>query len=142
MSEWLKEHAWKACVGETLPWVRIPLSPPAFAHRPREATAGLQNLPTSGLSSCSNFQGPFSKCFHVINIRLGVGTQRGGASLLQVPRPMAEPSKRGVYLLQSVASPAPDIYRQAVRSDGGDRVQITEGAVGLVCAPVWRSRAI
>ena len=23
MSEWLKEHAWKACVGETLPWVRI-----------------------------------------------------------------------------------------------------------------------
>ena len=32
MSEWLKEHAWKACVGETLPWVRIPLSPPAFAR--------------------------------------------------------------------------------------------------------------
>src|SRR5258705_12492284 len=31
MSEWLKEHAWKACVGETLPWVRIPLSPPSFA---------------------------------------------------------------------------------------------------------------
>ncbi len=32
MSEWLKEHAWKACVGETLPWVRIPLSPPSFAY--------------------------------------------------------------------------------------------------------------
>src|SRR4051812_32892567 len=31
MSEWLKEHAWKACVGETLPRVRIPLSPP-FAN--------------------------------------------------------------------------------------------------------------
>src|SRR5215470_6459240 len=31
MSEWFKEHAWKACVGETLPWVRIPLSPPNFA---------------------------------------------------------------------------------------------------------------
>ena len=28
MSEWLKEHAWKACVGVTLPRVRIPLSPP------------------------------------------------------------------------------------------------------------------
>ncbi len=27
MSEWFKEHAWKACVGETPPWVRIPLSP-------------------------------------------------------------------------------------------------------------------
>src|SRR5260221_12275370 len=33
MSEWLKEHAWKACVGETLPWVRIPLSPPASFSR-------------------------------------------------------------------------------------------------------------
>ena len=28
MSEWSIEHAWKACVGETLPRVRIPLSPP------------------------------------------------------------------------------------------------------------------
>ena len=33
MSEWLKEHAWKACVGETLPWVRIPLSPPSKCFR-------------------------------------------------------------------------------------------------------------
>jgi hypothetical protein len=29
VSEWLKEHAWKACVGETQPWVRIPPSPPS-----------------------------------------------------------------------------------------------------------------
>ena len=28
MAEWLKAHAWKACVRETVPWVRIPLSPP------------------------------------------------------------------------------------------------------------------
>src|SRR4029450_38682 len=28
MTEWLKAHAWKACLGETLTWVRIPLSPP------------------------------------------------------------------------------------------------------------------
>src|SRR5258705_8078924 len=27
MSEWFKEPAWKACVGVTPPWVRIPLSP-------------------------------------------------------------------------------------------------------------------
>ena len=33
MSEWLKEHAWKACVGETLPWVRIPLSPPTIQDK-------------------------------------------------------------------------------------------------------------
>ena|SRR5215469_13859510 len=30
MAEWLKAHAWKACLGETLTWVRIPLSPPCF----------------------------------------------------------------------------------------------------------------
>src|SRR5713226_6304673 len=29
VSERLKEHAWKACVGETQPWVRIPPSPPS-----------------------------------------------------------------------------------------------------------------
>ena len=28
MAEWLKAHAWKACIGETLSWVRIPFSPP------------------------------------------------------------------------------------------------------------------
>lgn len=28
MTEWLKVHAWKACVRETVPRVRIPLSPP------------------------------------------------------------------------------------------------------------------
>src|ERR1700685_25960 len=28
MAEWLKAHAWKACIGETLSRFRIPLSPP------------------------------------------------------------------------------------------------------------------
>ena len=28
MAEWFKAHAWKACVRESVPWVRIPLSPP------------------------------------------------------------------------------------------------------------------
>ncbi len=32
MAEWLKAHAWNACIGESLSRVRIPLSPPtAFA---------------------------------------------------------------------------------------------------------------
>src|SRR5262249_12910597 len=31
VSERFKEHAWKACVGEILPWVQIPPSPPFFA---------------------------------------------------------------------------------------------------------------
>ena len=30
MAEWLKAHAWKACLGETLTRVRIPVSPPAL----------------------------------------------------------------------------------------------------------------
>src|SRR5580765_5137861 len=38
MSEWLKEHAWKACVGETLPRVRIPLSPPISCQRQTRLT--------------------------------------------------------------------------------------------------------
>ena len=34
VSEWLKEHAWKVCIGETLSRVRIPPSPLIFfAHR-------------------------------------------------------------------------------------------------------------
>src|ERR1019366_9524613 len=35
MAEWLKAHAWKACLGETLTWVRIPLSPPK--QRPKSS---------------------------------------------------------------------------------------------------------
>jgi hypothetical protein len=43
VSEWFKEHAWKACVGETQPWVRIPPSPPfpvvpLFPNPPRVIT--------------------------------------------------------------------------------------------------------
>ena len=56
MSEWLKEHAWKACVGETLPWVRIPLSPPileasfstAFPPEVFAESKGLRLFPLRG----------------------------------------------------------------------------------------------
>jgi hypothetical protein len=30
VAEWLKAHAWKACLGETPTWVRIPPSPPDY----------------------------------------------------------------------------------------------------------------
>lgn len=30
MSEWFKEHAWRACIAERLSWVRIPSSPPTL----------------------------------------------------------------------------------------------------------------
>ena len=29
VAEWLKAHAWKACIGATLSWVQIPFSPPS-----------------------------------------------------------------------------------------------------------------
>src|SRR3984957_11466162 len=32
MAEWLKAHAWKACLLERVTWVRIPLSPPAILN--------------------------------------------------------------------------------------------------------------
>ena len=32
VSEWLKEHAWKVCIGGTLSRVRIPPSPPPPAE--------------------------------------------------------------------------------------------------------------
>src|ERR1700722_449481 len=57
MAEWLKAHAWKACLGETLTWVRIPLSPPASLNRrefrpplPRNA----RNMPVFRDSSSAN----------------------------------------------------------------------------------------
>src|SRR5689334_7023994 len=31
VDEWLKAHAWKACLRETVTWVRIPLPPPPHA---------------------------------------------------------------------------------------------------------------
>ena len=42
--EWSNRHAWRACVGFTRPWVRIPPSPPACA----KAMAG---KPDSGSDS-------------------------------------------------------------------------------------------
>ena len=30
VAEWLKAHAWKACIRETVSWVRIPLPPPHY----------------------------------------------------------------------------------------------------------------
>tara|TARA_Y100000590_G_scaffold101813_1_gene115657 strand:- start:183 stop:347 length:165 start_codon:yes stop_codon:yes gene_type:complete len=33
MAEWFKAHAWKACIGATLSWVRIPFSPPIIESK-------------------------------------------------------------------------------------------------------------
>jgi hypothetical protein len=42
MAEWLKAHAWKACIRATVSWVRIPLPPPASMRRRSPVTLVLQ----------------------------------------------------------------------------------------------------
>ena len=78
MSEGLKEHAWKACVGVILlPWVRIPLSPPHSAFAPCGGGRGLQALcgsRRSGHESRSLRHIP-----HSLHVAAGVGFRRCAA---------------------------------------------------------------
>src|SRR5580692_10500492 len=82
MAEWLKAHAWKACLGETLTWVRIPLSPPSSPYNQRvvDDSRTLRDIPAkyahfrsekppesilrspnvASVFSPANFAGPFS----------------------------------------------------------------------------------
>src|SRR6266487_5978275 len=48
MAEWLKAHAWKACIRETVSWVRIPLPPPAPPARTFSADDGTGKIPRNG----------------------------------------------------------------------------------------------
>ena len=70
MAEWLKAHAWKACIRETVSWVRIPLSPPEFLGRmfrrsrktpPKRSLDGppvpAPGFLNSGMSFANSFQG-------------------------------------------------------------------------------------
>ena len=47
MAEWLKAHAWKACIRETVSWVRIPLSPPLLPGQIFSAGLGRSKIATS-----------------------------------------------------------------------------------------------
>ena len=113
MSEWLKEHAWKACVGETLPWVRIPLSPPNFAPliwRSEPAWASCRDAPQRVASkteshSCGSSVSRSARCYsaRIHSFRL--------ATALAAPAP--NPNE-GVHSHESV------IFRQiSLRSFGG-----------------------
>ncbi len=49
VTEWLKEHAWKACVLEKVPRVRIPLSPLGlFNDLPEHCSLYMSNPVRSG----------------------------------------------------------------------------------------------
>src|ERR1035441_1143396 len=49
MAEWFKVHAWKACLGETLTWVRIPLSPPVALSKSPQSNNILELKPVMGV---------------------------------------------------------------------------------------------
>src|ERR1039458_1107511 len=69
VAEWLKAHAWKACLRETVTWVRIPLPPPpsrrerlSVAILPRENAWHLQH-PVTDLCTLERgyLPNPFSR---------------------------------------------------------------------------------
>src|SRR5258708_18021722 len=47
MANWLKAHAWKPCVRETVPWLRIPLSPPPIEAVCYRTPSTSRNSPTN-----------------------------------------------------------------------------------------------
>jgi hypothetical protein len=101
MAEWLKAHAWKACVRETVPWVRIPLSPPT-PHSPEFASIHRSPLLT-GIS----FILPYVlarlrslKFVYHLGVHLGVG-MKGNLTALKVTRlrqPGMYPDGGGLFL--------------------------------------------
>src|SRR5258708_13868012 len=54
VSERFKEHPWKAWVGEILPWVQIPPSPPFFALCPSALSYGDGGGEGAGLGNLSH----------------------------------------------------------------------------------------
>src|SRR5262245_22671197 len=68
MAEWLKAHAWKACVRETVPWVRIPLSPPAKFEVPY--FTGAQGPKSRGFCRCFR-SGEFNRRLRMLSIGPG-----------------------------------------------------------------------
>ena len=77
MAEWLKAHAWKACVGETLPRVRIPLSPPIRINNLQASQRGFwvtnQDLdlsPCFPLRPSNRFLWVEASCGHAVHCAL------------------------------------------------------------------------
>ena len=52
VAEWLKAHAWKACIRETVSRVRIPLSPPPSGEGCSLGAPYQRELPELGKPDC------------------------------------------------------------------------------------------
>ena len=87
MAEWLKAHAWKACIGETLSRVRIPVSPPESRGRSRKAEISVRVRPCAAAALAafspkwtSAQHGPLPRVFggnflRLVSVYDGVGWQ-------------------------------------------------------------------
>ena len=113
MSEGLKEHAWKACVGVILlPWVRIPLSPP-LSLRSSGCASGLQAL--------RRFAAPgsnpgFSGHFRFAQVAARVGFRRSAALRLRARIPAFPATFASLKWLREWASGAPPLCGSGLES--------------------------
>ena len=70
MAEWPMAQSWKGCVGATLPWVRIPLSPPN--EFPPSPFAILDF--TLNFLLCIFYQPKFNSPSNVVALKLALNT--------------------------------------------------------------------
>ena len=107
MAEWLKAHAWKACVRETVPWVRIPLSPPfarfcapnydllrSYAFEPSLVRDSVGVRPRHAMLRIAA-AGAIATMVSSIVLARAVGDKRLSDTLLEGRSPSFAPSSRG-----------------------------------------------
>jgi hypothetical protein len=74
VAEWLKALAWKACIRETVSWVRIPLPPPPPSERNRNPTCSICHRchrPNFAAPACApSLATPFPQVFAVRSARV------------------------------------------------------------------------
>ncbi len=147
MAEWLKAHAWKACLGETLTWVRIPLSPPfcnpstIFDHCEASPRA-LRAIETSagGIDGCAtHWWRPAKNCWWAPAPRSmtqavsAVRRREPGSRAVRGPRATLRSSQTPVGLNESRPrtlldrKPSPFFLLQIARSRDLDKLRTAVG---------------
>src|SRR5262245_11041102 len=116
MSEWFKEHAWKACVGETLPRVRIPLSPPA----------NLFYLHDFAISPCavSTMSPPRGRTTGESSSRIALSSAAGDGTC-RLPLVEHQPHRLGLEVLVKLPAGAPALLGD-VGHGSGHRIHLSK----------------
>ena len=118
MAEWLKAHAWKACIRETVSWVRIPLSPPGFQSLTAVKDAAL--LSPMFLEILQNF----IKFFSYETVRIIFEPAPYSATI-----PISTTSQNVVF---SLMWPSQATLRLTIVPPGGTQPIVKESASGLI----------